>query len=139
VQPQETGKLFVILSKDSEVVDAVREAGRVVLSRLEPLVVPSGQACLSVLGTHRAALLVLDDAVHRGGGPVLLYQIRTRCPRLPILYVASRHNTDLEREVREIGAFYYTAKPIDRQVLASLIASVMGLRVMRPDRKQAGG
>ena len=127
--PRSRTKILLVLSRDDDLVGQVREAAQVILDRPEPVVVHSGAACLSALEAQPTALLILDDAVQRGSGPVLLYRIRTAHPQLRIVYVASHHNAELEREVRQIGVLYYTAKPLGQRELASLIASFMGLRV----------
>jgi DNA-binding NtrC family response regulator len=132
VLPRDHAKTLLVLSRDVELVERVRRAAQVILEKPEPIVVASATACLAALERRQPALLVFDDAVQRGSGPVLLHRIRRSHPELRIVYVAAHHSPDLEIVVRQIGVLFYTSKPINCWEFACLIAAFMGLRVTGP-------
>jgi DNA-binding NtrC family response regulator len=87
--------------------------------------VASGHACQTVVSQIRPRLTVVDDAITDTDGPALLRTLRQQLPDSLVVYLATHHTAELEREVRQLGVLYYTEKPPDEGSLRKLLVSVL--------------
>lgn len=81
--------------------------------------------CLVALRLLGPSLLVLDDSVARGQGTQLLEELLEARPGTPIVYVASDHTLEFERQVRRCGVLLYIAMPDDHDELATTLTRML--------------
>ena len=72
------------------------------------------------------SLVVVDDSVlappDRGW---FLEQVRHLAPEARVVYVASHHDEEMERNVRAHGVLHYTSPPIDEDRLERVLAALI--------------
>lgn len=100
--------------------------------------VATGQACQTVVSQLRPRVTVIDDAIPDTDGPALLRTLRQQLPDALIVYLATRHTTELEREVRRLGVLYYTEKPPDEGALRKVLGTVLH-QPLPEERKRGNG
>ena len=78
--------------------------------------------CLLAVQLLDPRLLILDDGiqVQPAGDATILDRIHRLRPGLAVVYVASNHSLELEREVRRRGVLFYVARPERTEDLAVL-------------------
>ena len=87
---------------------------------------PDGETALAALGRHRPDLVLLDVRMPGLDGVEVLRRIRHAAPHVPVIMVTANESVGLAREMLELGAFDYVAKPfdfsyLDRAVSAGLL------------------
>jgi len=87
---------------------------------------PDGETALAALGRHRPDLVLLDVRMPGLDGVEVLRRIRRAEPQMPVIMVTANENVGLARQMLELGAFDYVAKPfdfsyLDRAVSAGLL------------------
>jgi DNA-binding response OmpR family regulator len=76
-------------------------------------------AALRALSTGDTRLLVIDDdALSPGFCNCVIAGARQFAPAAKIIYVTGRHHSWREAEVRRAGVHFYTAKPVDQELLS---------------------
>lgn len=88
--------------------------------------------CRVALRLLGPSLFVLDDSVARGQGAELLEELLAVRPGTPIVYVASNHTLEFEREVRRRGVLLYIAMPEDHDELATTLTRMLKAFVRGP-------
>ena len=81
--------------------------------------------CLVALRLLSPSLVVLDDAVTGQVGAEALDDLKRVRPGTPIIYFASRHTLDLEREVRRRGVLYYVQMPETKEQLDTTLCRLL--------------
>jgi len=72
----------------------------------------------------RVKLVVIDDdGIDETARGWLLGQTRKHAPDAMVVYIASAHNSDVERHVRAHQVQYYTSRPVDRERVHRVLAS----------------
>ncbi len=71
------------------------------------------------------SLLVLDDSNAPEEGPRLLEELLEIRPGTPIIYIASRHSLEFERQVRRRGVLLYAAMPDNQDELATTLTRML--------------
>jgi DNA-binding response OmpR family regulator len=100
-----------------------------------------GREGLDLLATQRPRLVILDDDLSDTKALDLLRRLYCLGPKLLIVYLASCHTLELEREVRRLGVLYYTEKPPDPEVLKRILDTTFpaaGQRAQRCASSPAG-
>jgi len=92
--------------------------------------------CLVALRLLGPSLLVLDDFVAHGKGTQLLEEFHEARPGTPIVYVASNHTLEFEREVRRRGVLLYIAMPEDHDELATVLTRMLTSFVREPGSRE---
>ena len=87
--------------------------------------VATGHACQTVVSQIRPRVTVIDDAITDPDGPTLLRTLRQQLPDALVVYLATHHTSELEREVRQLGVLYYTEKPPDEDSLRKVLSTVL--------------
>jgi DNA-binding NarL/FixJ family response regulator len=112
----------LVFSRDRALIDRVVAASR------PPWVVEvfdDGRSAPRRLIDPAVRLAIVDDealdASERGW---LVDQIRKRAPHAGIVYVAARHEPELERAIRGSGVFYYTSRPIEEDRVHRVLDAV---------------
>ena len=87
---------------------------------------PDGETALAALGRHRPDLVLLDVRMPGLDGVEVLRRMRHAAPHVPVIMVTANESVGLAREMLELGAFDYVAKPfdfsyLDRAVSAGLL------------------
>jgi DNA-binding response OmpR family regulator len=117
---------LLLVSRDDklkgQIKDALRAAG------VRPFCVEvarQGQECLARLKGRRGCFVVVDDDLSDMRGTDLLHAIRAGDKEALIVYVAARHDLELERQVRQLRVLYYTAKPPEQSELVRLFNAAL--------------
>ena len=76
-----------------------------------------------MLANQRPRLVILDDQLADTRALDLLPHLGRVSPKLLIVYLATCHTLELEREVRQLGVLYYTEKPPDLEVLKRILGT----------------
>ena len=74
---------------------------------------PDGETALAALGRHRPDLVLLDVRMPGLDGVEVLRRMRHAAPHVPVIMVTANESVGLAREMLELGAFDYVAKPFD--------------------------
>jgi DNA-binding response OmpR family regulator len=74
---------------------------------------PDGETALAALGRHRPDRVLLDVRMPGLDGVEVLRRIRHAAPHVPVIMVTANESVGLAREMLELGAFDYVAKPFD--------------------------
>ena len=82
-----------------------------------------GREALAMLANQRPRLVILDDQLADTRALDLLPHLCRVSPKLLIVYLATCHTLELEREVRQLGVLYYTEKPPDLEVLKRILGT----------------
>jgi CheY-like chemotaxis protein len=89
------------------------------------LAVATGHECQTVVSQIRPRLTVIDDAIPDTDGSTLLRALRQQLPDSLVVYLATHHTPELEREIRRLGVLYYTEKPPDEGSLQKVLGTVL--------------
>lgn len=89
------------------------------------LTVANGQECQTIASQLRPRVTVIDDAIPDTDGPTLLRTLRQQVPDALVIYLATLHTAELEREIRQLGVLYYTEKPPDEDTLRKVLGTVL--------------
>jgi DNA-binding NarL/FixJ family response regulator len=81
--------------------------------------------CVTAIRLLDPSVVVLDDGVQDDPGPDLVQEVHRARPSAPVVYIASHHSLDLEREVRRRGVLFYIARPEGLDVLRSRLVSIL--------------
>ena len=87
--------------------------------------VATGHACQTVVSRIRPRVTVIDDAITDTDSSTLLRTLRQQLPDSLIVYLATHHTPELEREIRQLGVLYYTEKPPDEGALQKVLGTVL--------------
>jgi DNA-binding NtrC family response regulator len=85
--------------------------------------------CLVALRLLTPSLVILDDATIAADGARALQDLLQVRPGTPVIYFASRHTLDLEREVRRLGVLFYVQMPPSPDQLDTMLARILGVFV----------
>lgn len=116
----------VLASRDSKVGAMVTAA----LASLGPQAprlsaVGSMAECVTATRMLRPSVVVLDDAIADSPGPHLCTDLQATQPGIHIVYIASRHTLELEREIRRQGVLFYVARPMESESLESTLSRIL--------------
>jgi DNA-binding NtrC family response regulator len=81
--------------------------------------------CLVALRLLAPSLVILDDAVTGQTGAEALDALERIRSGTPIIYFATHHTLDLEREVRRRGVLYYVQMPETREQLDMILCRLL--------------
>lgn len=84
-----------------------------------------GRDALRILARERPSLVVIDDDLPDTTGLDLLRALRRDGVKTLVIYVATHHTLELEREVRQLGVLYYTEKPPGPLVMERIVATAL--------------
>ena len=87
--------------------------------------VETSHACQTLVSQIRPRVLVIDDAITDTDGSTLLRTLRQQLPDSLVVYLATHHTPELEREIRQLGVLYYTEKPPDEGSLRKVLSTVL--------------
>jgi len=82
--------------------------------------------CLVALRLLAPSLVIVDDATIGAAGAEALDELHQARAGTPIIYFASQHTLDLEREVRRRGVLYYVQMPDSAEQLDTILARLLG-------------
>lgn len=82
--------------------------------------------CLVALRLLAPSLVILDDATFPATGAEALDDLLQVRPGTPIIYFATLHTLDLERDVRRRGVLFYVQMPESPDQLDSVLARLLG-------------
>jgi DNA-binding NtrC family response regulator len=82
--------------------------------------------CLVALRLLAPSLVILDDATLPASGADALDDLLQVRPGTPVIYFASLHTLDLERDVRRRGVLFYVQMPESPDQLDSVLARLLG-------------
>jgi DNA-binding NtrC family response regulator len=94
--------------------------------------------CLLAIQLLDPRLLLLDDGIQESGNAMILDRVHKLRPGLAIVYVASKHSLELEREVRRRGVLFYIARPESPSVLEETLYRILR-NLTRGDAQSHGG
>lgn len=80
-----------------------------------------GQDALKVLARERPRLVILDDDLPDTTGLDFLRTLHQDGIETLVVYMATHHTLELEKEVRQLGVLYYTEKPPDLSVIKRIV------------------
>lgn len=109
---------------------AIRELLEITLDRMEVDVRTGGSLTEArhLLGNHRFDLCLTDMRLPDGDGLDLVEHIQTNFPTLPVAVITAHGNMELAVRALKGGAFDFVSKPVDLQVLRSLVNTALKLR-----------
>jgi DNA-binding NtrC family response regulator len=87
--------------------------------------VASMTECVAAMQLLHPAVVLLDDGVAERPGVQLLQELQAIQPGVRVVYIASHHSLDLEREVRRQGVLFYVARPVESETLASTLVNIL--------------
>jgi len=127
-------KGLLLVSRDNRLKEQIKEALRT--AGVRPFCVEiarQGQECLARLKGRKGCFIVIDDDLPDMTGIDLLHALRANDREALIVYVATQHNLELERQVRQLGVLYYTAKPPEH----SELVRIFGVALLRRENPWA--
>jgi DNA-binding NtrC family response regulator len=92
--------------------------------------------CSVALRLIGPSLLVLDDSMAPDKGPRLLEELLEIRPGTPVVYLASQHTLEFEREVRRRGVLLYVAMPENHADLATTLTRMFKSFVQGPSSRE---
>jgi len=81
--------------------------------------------CVAAVELLHPSVVLLDDAVAERPGAQLLRDLQAIQPGVRVVYIASHHSLDLEREVRRQGVLFYVARPVESETLATTLVNIL--------------
>ncbi len=88
----------------------------------------AGRARASLVQAGVGIVVIDDGAIEEGTRGWLLDQVRKWAPNALVVYIASNHSPEIERQARAHSVQYYASQPIDRErtvrILHSFVAAV---------------
>lgn len=116
----------VLVTRDPEI-------GKMVASTLATLgsqaprlsLVSTMVECLAAVQLLHPSVVLLDDSVAERPGPQLLEDLQTVQSGVRVVYIASRHSLELERELRRQGVLFYVARPVESETLENTLESIL--------------
>jgi DNA-binding NtrC family response regulator len=88
-----------------------------------------GRAAIGELQTQPVDVVVSDLRMPVVDGIQLLEWLRQEQPQTRFILLTGYGNADVERKVRQLGAFGYLDKPIDPEALTSIVTAAAELEV----------
>lgn len=82
--------------------------------------------CQVALRLLTPSLMILDDATFAAEGARALDDLLQVRPGTPVIYFASHHTLDLEREVRRLGVLFYVQMPASPDQLDTMLVRILG-------------
>ena len=82
--------------------------------------------CLVALRLLAPSLVIVDDATFPASGAEILDDLLQVRPGTPIIYFASKHTLDLERDVRRRGVLFYVQMPESPEQLDAVLERLLG-------------
>jgi response regulator of citrate/malate metabolism len=83
-----------------------------------------GECAAAVQLLHPSVVLLDDVAVERPG-PQLLEELQAVQSDVRVVYIASRHSLELERDMRRQGVFFYVARPFESETLEGTLVNIL--------------
>lgn len=123
---QVQGTSVVVVTRDSDLEQAV-EAALGTLGQHAPRLSRATSAAEGLTATRLLdpLLLVVDDGSCERPGFDFIQDLHRTRPSTHVVYVASHHTHELEREVRRAGVLFYLARPVERAALGSILHGVL--------------
>jgi len=81
--------------------------------------------CAAAVQLLHPSVVLLDDGVAERPGPQLLEDLQAVQPGVRVVYIASRHSLDLERDMRRQGVLFYVARPVESETLETTLVSIL--------------
>ena len=81
--------------------------------------------CVVAVRLLDPSVVLLDDGIEDAPDARALSEVREVRPSAPVVYIASQHSLDLEREVRRLGVLFYIARPEAPEVMRSHLLRVL--------------
>ena len=123
---QVEGTSVVVVTQDPDLEQAVEAAVATLGSRAARLSrVTSAAECLTAVRLLDPVLIVVDDASCERPGFDVIQDLHRARPSAHVVYVATQHSHELEREVRRAGVLFYLARPVERAALGSILHGVL--------------
>ena len=82
--------------------------------------------CLVAVRLLAPSLVIVDDATIGSTGATALDELHQARAGTPVIYFASHHTLDLEREVRRRGVLYYVQMPDSPEQLDTVLGRLLG-------------
>ena len=82
--------------------------------------------CLVAVRLLAPSLVILDDAALANDGARALEDLLQLRAGTPVIYFASHHTLELEREVRRLGVLFYVQMPASPDDLDTVLARILG-------------
>jgi two-component system response regulator FlrC len=114
---------ILIVEDDQDLREALRDTLR--LAGYETLDASDGLAALAVLGKRKVGLVVTDVQMHPMDGHVLLREIKSAYPYVPVLLMTAYGMIDKAVEAMRAGACTYLTKPFEPDSLLAEVARYM--------------
>ena len=114
----------------------IRELLEITLARMEVDVVCAADlaAARDALAAHDCHLCLTDMRLPDGDGLDLVREIQRGHPHVPVAMITAYGSVDAAVAALKAGAFDFVSKPVDLQVLRTLVATALRLRVPRPEQ-----
>ena len=81
--------------------------------------------CVVAVRLLDPCLVLLDDGIHETPGPALIHDLRQARTDVSLVYLATRHSLELERQVRCEGVLFYIAHPHGDVVATTRLANIL--------------
>lgn len=117
---------------DILVLDDVLDAGVMIKRLLERqghrvAVFTEEEEALKHVRAHPVALAILDIRLKKGSGVEILEALKRLSPRTRVIMLTGYPTLETARQARELGAFDYCVKPIDKAELEEKVAKALAL------------
>jgi DNA-binding response OmpR family regulator len=120
------GASVVVVTRDPDLEHAV-EAAVATLGNRGPRLshVTNCAECLIATRLLDPVLLVVDDGACESPGFDFIQELHRTRPSSYVVYVATQHSHELERQVRRAGVLFYLARPVERAALGSILHGIL--------------
>ena len=115
---------------DREIRENVCSAGHVVLAAA------TAKEALSLVSCRDFGLAFVHLGLPGGDGRALIFEIKRRCPDVPVVAMAASNTRNLELSVRNLGVIYYMLEPFDAHEMAYIVEH---LASRTPNHQHRGG
>jgi response regulator of citrate/malate metabolism len=116
----------VLLTRADDLAAAVDHAVAAACTRPPRLSrVATVQECLAAVRLLRPALVLIDDSSSERPGQQLLAELQATQPGIHVVYIASRHSLEQERELRRQGVLFYIARPVESETLEPTLQGLL--------------
>jgi len=108
----------------------IRELLEITLARMDVDSIPSEnlQDAYELLKDHQFDICLTDMRLPDGDGLDLVSYIQENNPQLPVAVITAHGNMESAIQALKSGAFDFLSKPIDLEVLRSLVRAAIKLR-----------
>lgn len=115
---------------DILVLDDVLDAGVMIKRILERkghqvAVFTEEEAALGHVRTHPVEVAILDIRLKKMSGVDMLEELKKASPRIQVIMLTGYPTLETARQSKELGAFDYCIKPIDKDELEEKVASAL--------------